>query len=293
MNLAVELPPLTMPIMSYQNVLGTGVNIHCFGKGFPWTTENYRTFAAQVPHLREYMKHYGLSEAVVPDLRGFNGIVAEHDNLMSISSSDQPVYKTYMGVDGILLRPKLSAFLISADCLTTIVIDRLRRRVIGLHCGRDALHPIRRDGTRKSEMYATVVDTALRRLMPTNMREVYAYNLCGIGADSFPNRANFDETLFHKKVVEYFIEQCGGLVVEGPREEGRLNLSLIVETQLGRWGIPPGNPTRPGAEGTPVEMGGNIFNDTVDTFIDQRFSSRRRGDKGCNCILVDMEHAFQ
>lgn len=278
---------LTVPIVppidqTRTNVFGTNIAVRCFGKGFPWTKQHYEKWANGAEILIPYLDFYGIGEALVPDLRGRNAYISGEDEheLLSMHHKPHRLWRTARMVDGIMLRPKRSAFALSADCHIALLVDTLNKKAMVLHCGRDALQPISRSGSRRLGE-TSVIDTAMRRLMPTSPREVFVLILCGIGPSSYENRADWDKTGFHKAVVDYFVNTCGRGVVQGPIEEGRLNIPLIIRTQLSRWGVGIDDPR-------------SIVWDGVDTYNERSgYYSRRRGSEGNNCVLVDMESAFQ
>ena len=267
--LAPALPPVS-------NVFGTGINVYCFGKGFPWLKHHYHNWGEGGALLLPYLDFYRLSSGIVPDFRGMNAFVSG-GSLQETVAMDlkKRLWRTAMPVDCVTLKSGQSAFAISADCHTVLLTDTLQRRALLLHCGRDALHPIRRNGTRR-EGRTSIIDAAMERLMPTNTREIYALTLMGIGPNSFENHT----TEFHRQVVQHFVSTCGRDVVRGEPSEGRLDIPAIIRVQLNKWGVGKGDPRR-------------IVEDGIDTFRDERFYSRRRDLDGNNCVLVDMEQAFQ
>lgn len=281
-SLALKLPTLPPVGQSRLNVFGTGINVRCFGKGFPWMRRHYTRWSEGAALVLPYLDQYGIGQAIVPDFRGMNAYLSDTDEheLIDMHHPPQRLRRTVRSVDGSMLQLKQSALSITADCHTVLLMDTLHRKACVLHCGRDALQPIRRDGSKRCGE-ASIVDAAMRRLMPTSPREVYALILCGIGPDSYENRADWDSNGFHQAVVNYFATTCGRGVVQGPVETGFLNIPLIIRTQLGKWGVGLDNP-------------GTIVWDGIDTYDDRSgFYSRRKGAEGNNCIMIDMEHAFQ
>lgn len=226
------------------------------------------------------MEEHKLQKAIVPDFRGMNAFVSSSDNVDLVSiyeKGPRKLYKTTRRIDGVRLRHGLSSFGISADCHQVLLVDTLYKQALLLHCGRDALQPIKRDGSRRGGR-PSIIDAAMQRLMPTNVREIRALILCGIGPKSYQNRADYDATGFHRKVVEELVNTCGGIVVDGDVKEGYLNIPLVIKIQLSRWGV----------------QHDQIVHDGIDTCADPRFHSRRGGDvDGTNGVLVDMEYAFE
>jgi copper oxidase (laccase) domain-containing protein len=286
MNIAVEVKGAferQVPTHARLNVFTSSINVSCFGKGFPWQSSHYNDFSAGACELMPYLETYEIGNAVIPDFRGMNAFVSGNSGPDLVALCHPPVrlWKTTRIVDGIEARRGLSVFSITADCPTVLLLDLGKKRALVLHCGRDALQPCRKDGSvRKGP--SSVIHTAMASLMPTNLRNIRALILCGIGPASFDNRTTHPvDGDFYRVVVKHFRKTCGYGSVRGEPGEERIDLPTIIRAQLGEWGV--------GEVDQPV-----ITWDNVDTYADGSFHSRRRDPKepGCNCVLIDMERAF-
>lgn len=282
MQIALNLEPAVQKpaVPSHMNVFGTGISVHCFGRGFPWKKRHYGNWGEGARLLKPYLDDYWIERAVVPDFRGMNalvsGISAQETVKMDLAGR---LMRTAQPIDCIPLKQNCSVFAISADCHTVIIVDTAKRCGKVLHCSRDALQPIKRDGSRRRGR-ESIIDEAMTRLMPTSVEDMRAMILCGIGARSYENRHDYDKTGFHKAVVEHFVKECGRGIVVGPFEEGRLNIPEIIRVQLARWGVGRQHPE-------------HVVWDGIDTYANAKFYSRRREADGCNGILIDTRHAFK
>jgi copper oxidase (laccase) domain-containing protein len=233
--------------------------VHSFGKGFEWHDDCYLNFAGSAGILEPVATAYGISRAVVPDFRAFNGRVHDtRDSTMISISNALPMSKTAAPVDGVIVTDT-SVFAITKDCPVTVLAFKGKKTAVVLHCARDAL------GSSSQE---SVINQACRRLAPFDTSDVIGFICNGIGVDNFDHPSESDQP-----IIDHFASTCGKHVVKHA-ERGCLNLPAIIQAQLRPWGIT------------------NVSWDAVDTYADNRFNSRRRGSKFSNCALVNMERAF-
>jgi copper oxidase (laccase) domain-containing protein len=293
------LGTVPVPVVSHANVYGTSINVHVFGAGSPWKAGDFNDYyiaysGSIVDRVSPIASAYGLSRSIVPDLRGFTHAFVGRTEFEHLAMPQRRmVYKTRNAVDGLMLRRGFSVFMLTADCHMVLMIDPLRQQVAALHGGRDALHPLGRDGTQKDT--DSLIYEACRRLLPTNLSQCRVMILCGIGPTHFTNSDKTGGSEFHNEVVEYFVQKHGTSIIEGPVKEGRLNIPLIIKQQLIDCGIREEPPLLAFSDQVQTPYPPNIQHDGIDTYSDRRFHSRRHAplSTGMNCVLIDMEHAFE
>jgi copper oxidase (laccase) domain-containing protein len=284
----------------YRRVLWGSVEVAVYGTSRNWNFAGASREEMEINNpwitsaIQQVITEHDIRRAFAPK-PAFNARVVKAEDL---TKELLPAFFRGADADGVLLERSGDAyFLASSDCPCTVIYDRIKHRVLGLHCGRDALIDRGMIESKPPRPNYSVIDAELKQIPLAYADKLSVFIAAGIGPRTFDHPttefvpstdgvmkmnpyAEGNRRLIKHLRETFDLNGCslGKSLVVRDIDAGHINIDALIRVQLQNTGV----------------LASYIDSDKHDTATDKyhdgtfMFHSNRRDKTKRNLVVVKL-----